>query len=162
MPVELPPPTNSRDGAQITHPNLEDCDGGKSIADTARSKGVDPSLYALAGDDLRFFKAQTGIEDDEELKEHVLAVQKEAYQVRLFDFSAACGCVNLGSTADLAVPLHLLVQLHSVCSRCIDVFGWLKDLARSRVAKFPIFKEAIALAQDKDALFLDLACCCAS
>ena len=34
-------------------------------------------------DDMSFFKNQTKIEDEEELKEHILAVQREAWDVSL-------------------------------------------------------------------------------
>lgn len=42
---------------------------------------LDPSLYAPTMEEVAFFKAQTGIETDEELKEHILKVQKEAWDV---------------------------------------------------------------------------------
>ena len=42
---------------------------------------LDPSLYNPQPHEVEFFKAQTGIGDDEELKEHVIAVQKEAWEV---------------------------------------------------------------------------------
>lgn len=37
--------------------------------------------YSLKGDELDFFRSQTGIEDEEELKQHIIAVQKKAYDV---------------------------------------------------------------------------------
>ena len=42
---------------------------------------LDPSLYNPQPHEVEFFKAQTGIQDDEELKAHVIAVQKEAWDV---------------------------------------------------------------------------------
>ncbi|KAI0059928.1 hypothetical protein BV25DRAFT_1828338 [Artomyces pyxidatus] len=42
---------------------------------------LDPSLLNLKDEERDFFKAITGIKDDEELREHILAVQKEAYAV---------------------------------------------------------------------------------
>jgi hypothetical protein len=44
---------------------------------------LDPSLYPLDStpEDLEFFKQQTGIDDKDELKNHVLAEQAEAYKV---------------------------------------------------------------------------------
>ncbi|KAI0365628.1 hypothetical protein BV20DRAFT_1038809 [Pilatotrama ljubarskyi] len=42
---------------------------------------IDETLYSLEGEELAFMKAQTDIQDEEELKKHVLAVQKEAYAV---------------------------------------------------------------------------------
>lgn len=43
---------------------------------------LDGSLYVLDDDTSVFMKAQTGIEDAEELKKHLLRVQAEAYAVR--------------------------------------------------------------------------------
>ncbi|KAJ7590102.1 hypothetical protein C8J56DRAFT_588842 [Mycena floridula] len=42
---------------------------------------LDPSLYVLEDDQLGFFKSQTGIDDEEELRAHVLAVQAKAYEI---------------------------------------------------------------------------------
>lgn len=46
---------------------------------------LDPSLYNPQPHEIEFFKAQTGIENDEELKAHIFAVQKEAWEVSSFD-----------------------------------------------------------------------------
>jgi hypothetical protein len=48
---------------------------------------LDERLYSLSGDGLEFFKSQTGIEEELALKQHILAIQKEAYAV-----SAALCC----------------------------------------------------------------------
>ncbi|KZW00939.1 hypothetical protein EXIGLDRAFT_603603 [Exidia glandulosa HHB12029] len=42
---------------------------------------LDPSLLALRPDETAFFKAQTGIEDEEVLRQHIIKNQEEAYQV---------------------------------------------------------------------------------
>ncbi len=39
------------------------------------------NLYKLDEEGLAFMKTQTGIEDEEELKNHIIAVQAEAYEV---------------------------------------------------------------------------------
>lgn len=41
---------------------------------------VDTSLYNLSPEQAAFFKTQTGIDDDEELKRHILEVQAKAYK----------------------------------------------------------------------------------
>ncbi|KZV91233.1 hypothetical protein EXIGLDRAFT_676304 [Exidia glandulosa HHB12029] len=46
-----------------------------------RSVPLDPSLYAPAPDELAFYKGQTRITDEDELKAHVLKVQRDAYEV---------------------------------------------------------------------------------
>jgi hypothetical protein len=38
--------------------------------------------YRITPEQTEFFKQQTGITDDDELKQHILAVQTEAYKVR--------------------------------------------------------------------------------
>ncbi|KAM5531491.1 hypothetical protein V8D89_014816 [Ganoderma adspersum] len=42
---------------------------------------LDESLYRLDEEELTFMKTQSGIEDEEELRKHVLAVQAEAYKI---------------------------------------------------------------------------------
>ena len=42
---------------------------------------LDPSIYNLDEEERSFFKAQTGIQDDDELRDHILEVQAEAYAV---------------------------------------------------------------------------------
>ncbi|KAI0049537.1 hypothetical protein FA95DRAFT_1604348 [Auriscalpium vulgare] len=42
---------------------------------------LDPSLLVLQPEELDFFKHTAGIQDDVELREHILAVQKRAYEV---------------------------------------------------------------------------------
>ena len=42
---------------------------------------LDPSKYDLSAEQKSFFKQQTGIETDEELKEHILEVQRAAWEV---------------------------------------------------------------------------------
>ena len=41
----------------------------------------EPGFYAPTQEEAAFLKTWTGINDDEELKQHVLAVQKEAWDV---------------------------------------------------------------------------------
>ncbi|KAG6807488.1 hypothetical protein H0H92_007296 [Tricholoma furcatifolium] len=42
---------------------------------------LDQSLYFLDGEELGFYQELTGIHDEEELKQHIIAVQEKAYQV---------------------------------------------------------------------------------
>ena len=46
---------------------------------------LDESLYDLTEDGRTFFKQQTGIPDDDELKAHIFRVQAEAYEVRIHE-----------------------------------------------------------------------------
>jgi hypothetical protein len=45
---------------------------------------LDPSLYNLKDDEKAFLKHMTKIEDEEELKEHVLSVQQQAFEVGFY------------------------------------------------------------------------------
>ena len=42
---------------------------------------LDPSMYAPDEEEKASMKTTTGIQDDEELKAHILAVQKKAFSV---------------------------------------------------------------------------------
>ena len=42
---------------------------------------LDECLYDLTDEERSYFKKQTGIQDDDELKAHILQVQAEAYKV---------------------------------------------------------------------------------
>lgn len=42
---------------------------------------LDPSLYRLDEQEATSYKSMTGIQDEAELKEHILRVQAKAYQV---------------------------------------------------------------------------------
>ena len=43
---------------------------------------LDPTLYNPSPEAVAFYKQQTGITSDDELKEHILSIQKEAWDVR--------------------------------------------------------------------------------
>lgn len=47
-----------------------------------QARGVNTALYALDEDEAAFFKQQTGITDNEELKKHIIAVAEQAHAVR--------------------------------------------------------------------------------
>ena len=42
---------------------------------------LDERLYDLTDEECSFFKQQTGIQDDDELKAHIVQVQAKAYKV---------------------------------------------------------------------------------
>lgn len=46
---------------------------------------LDPDFYRPTEAEVAFFKCQTGIDDDEELKEHIVKIQHEAWDVRSED-----------------------------------------------------------------------------
>ena len=57
------------------------------LASDASKPSLDPNFYFLTAKETEFYKAQTGIQDDEKLKEHIFAVQRDAYEVRPFPLS---------------------------------------------------------------------------
>ncbi|KAG2361434.1 hypothetical protein BDR07DRAFT_1409788 [Suillus spraguei] len=70
-----------------------------TVGDTFQTTSTpkeDTSLYSLSPKQAEFFKAQTGINDDEDLKKHILEVQAKAYKVapypciRAFFFLGLC------------------------------------------------------------------------
>ncbi|KAK0496148.1 hypothetical protein EDD18DRAFT_232865 [Armillaria luteobubalina] len=64
-----------------------------AMSSSVATSQLDPTLYVLAEHEATFFKAQTGIEDDVALKNHIYTVQEEAYKVypynciRAFNFA---------------------------------------------------------------------------
>ena len=48
---------------------------------------LDGSRYALDEEESKFYKSQTGIQDDERLREHLFKVQAEALGVRECTYS---------------------------------------------------------------------------
>ncbi|TFK93027.1 hypothetical protein K466DRAFT_643031 [Polyporus arcularius HHB13444] len=58
-------------------------DHDKKHADSSKPKPVplDEELYTIDDQALEFMKSQTGIQDPEEIKKHILAVQAEAYAI---------------------------------------------------------------------------------
>ncbi len=58
-------------------------DEAKPVANFRRILPVDGTeeLLQLDGDRLEFFRATTGIDDVDELKKHIVAVQRAAYEV---------------------------------------------------------------------------------
>ena len=52
-----------------------------SVKPSVRAVPLDETLYSIDDQALEFMQAQTGIQDAEELKRHILAVQAEAYAV---------------------------------------------------------------------------------
>lgn len=56
------------------------------------SRSLDDKFYDPDPEALAFYKKETGIEDDEELKQHILRVQKEA-------FGVSCSFLHLSFSA---------------------------------------------------------------
>ncbi|KAF9466488.1 hypothetical protein BDZ94DRAFT_1306096 [Collybia nuda] len=65
----------------------------KIFEDPLYKPSLDERFYSLTDDEYVFFKAQTGIEDEAALKQHIISVQKKAYElygypcIRSFSFT---------------------------------------------------------------------------
>ncbi|TBU48535.1 hypothetical protein BD309DRAFT_949327 [Dichomitus squalens] len=79
----------------ITRPPSRTQGDNGDMSETHRpgwAKPLDPSLYAPDEEEKGFMKTTTGIQDDEELKAHILAVQSKAFGfykypcIRMFEF----------------------------------------------------------------------------
>lgn len=70
---------------------------------------LDPSLFKLKDDEAAFYKSVTGIDDDEDLKQHIFAIQKEAFEVRPLVFFwiafAEPGIVDLPVSMHPSLPI---------------------------------------------------------
>jgi len=69
----------------------------KTKTETIAERPLDEGFYDLNADEVAFYKAQTGISDEDELKRHIMDVQAEAYQV--FPY----GCIRFFSFTSLKI-----------------------------------------------------------
>lgn len=51
---------------------------------------LNPNLYRPTEDEVAFFKFQTGIQGEEELKQHILKIQQEAWDVSSVSLLPLC------------------------------------------------------------------------
>ena len=136
----------------------------KPSSDADAAPPLNPGLYKLDAESLAFFKSTTGIQDDDQLKEHILDVQARAYAVRaqggLFSFSVThlafqvvpYPCIRFFSFTRYA-RRNLLVD-HTFMSHV---------LARVAISKVSAYNDVLKLGQEREgALFLDLGCGCTS
>jgi len=77
---------------------------------------LDERFYNLTDEETNFFKQQTGIQDDGELKAHILQVQAEAYKV--CGLGIAAKHLTMAEMNDLktgsSLSLHSPLQFHKV------------------------------------------------
>lgn len=82
------------------------------ITNIPAKRALDASYYNLDEQELGFFKSQTGIQDENELKQHIIKVQADAYEVRSLSYLG----LRLPTVIRPGppVPLHSQVCLHEV------------------------------------------------
>ena len=56
---------------------------------------LEERFYNLDQEERDFFKKETGIKDDEELKTHLIAVQTKAYSVSLYRYKATISLLTV-------------------------------------------------------------------
>lgn len=131
---------------------------------------LDESLYKLDENGLAFMKRQTGIDDEEELKKHILAVQAEAYQVSLSSSLDSLFVVlivdRLNGDPDPPLSVHSAFRISTV-SLLFDCGTFFMEsyhdpsTHRCKLARLPAYKHLLALGKERqDPIFLDIGCCC--
>ncbi|KAF7356402.1 hypothetical protein MVEN_00972800 [Mycena venus] len=73
------------------------------------SESQDDPQYVLDPAELAFLKTETGIQDDDALKAHVLAIQKKAYEVYPYPCIRLFGFVRLKINQNRAAYEHVLI-----------------------------------------------------
>ena len=118
-------------------------DWGSEIESHLRSLPLNSDVLALDPDTENFFKAETGIQDTEQLRKHILQVQEEAYKV---SFAVSVHMPDLN--------ILFRAQLHPY--PCIRAFKFV----RLKIPKMPIYPRVLQLLENRpDAIFLDIGCC---
>lgn len=76
---------------------------------------LDPSLYQVQDDEREFFKDQTNIAGDEELEQHVLEIQHQAYAVSGVFLHASISTIPvIYSSPGRPLPMHPCIFFHEV------------------------------------------------
>src|ERR1700734_3635229 len=72
-----------------------------------------PDFYNPQPHEVAFFKQQTGIHDDELLKQHIMQVQAKAYKVYLTSLFTDINAHFTQHSADLSLSVYPSLLLHS-------------------------------------------------
>ena len=73
---------------------------------------LDDKLYSLSPLALDFFKSQTGIDNEDALREHILTVQRRAYEVGIQAFHQHQPLIFI--KIDLRLSMHPQFSIHEV------------------------------------------------
>ena len=117
---------------------------------------LDPTLLNLEEDEATFFKLLTGIQDEEELKKHIIHVQGKAYQARFNQTStSSCFPVLKILVVGLWIPMYP--------SFCIYEEWYLTLISETGLIYHinPAYKQVLELPKSRPgAILLDIGCCC--
>ena len=110
-----------------------------------RTFRFDGTLLKLGPEEEAFFKAETGIQDPEELRRHVIEVYEEAYKVKVTRL-VVCQPVD---NAVLCVQVYPYPCIRASAS------------GRVRISEAFLYLHVLELVKSRpDAIFLDIGCCC--
>ena len=114
-----------------------------------RALHTDDTLLKLNPEEEAFFKLETGIQDTEELRKHIIKVQEDAYKV------SRCSRADQIESALGAITSVFRVQIYPYF--CIRGFRFTK----LKIAGMPVYPRVLELGKNRpDAIFLDIGCCC--
>ena len=125
---------------------------------------LDEGLYDLTDEERSFFKQQTGIQDDDELKAHILQVQAEAYKVcdREPDENSCYNLIPGLPKTGFSLPLHPQVPFRKVSTRKRDaetVFE-MGHSPRLKMCRLSPYQDLLRTGKSrKEAIFLDIGSC---
>jgi hypothetical protein len=112
-----------------------------------RTLDLDETLLELNPGEEAFFKSETGIQDTEELRRHIIEVQEDAYKVSRCSYANQIKYTRGGN-------IVLRVQVYPY--PCIRGFGF----AKLGITRMPAYPHVLELGKGRpDAIFLDIGCC---
>ncbi|KAH9933311.1 uncharacterized protein B0H18DRAFT_870613 [Fomitopsis serialis] len=113
--------------------------GAEAVRATLRNSKLDESLYSLDEEESAFFKSLTGIDDDEALKQHILKVQNDAFEVWPFPCIRRFSFTKLKISRLPAYPQLLTLGKHRQGAILLDLgtcFG--NDVRKAVIDGFPV------------------------
>ncbi|KAF8529367.1 hypothetical protein JB92DRAFT_3081360 [Gautieria morchelliformis] len=100
---------------------------------------LNPDLYWILDTEKEFFKAHTGIQDDEELKQHVLDIQSLAYSIVPYPFIRLFSFLRLNAVRCPAYEQALMLGKNRTGAILLDVGAGLGTDTRKLIADgYPI------------------------
>jgi len=112
-----------------------------------RTLHLDDTLLGLDPEEEAFFRSETGIQDTEELREHIIEVQEDAYKVNRRSRVYQIRYTRIGN-------IMLRVQVYPY--PCIRGFRF----TRLKIARMPAYPRVLELGKNRsDAISLDIGCC---
>ncbi|EKM75909.1 hypothetical protein AGABI1DRAFT_131808 [Agaricus bisporus var. burnettii JB137-S8] len=112
------------------------------LLETAHKKPLDPTLLHLNEQDAEFFKSQTRIRDDEALKNHIIEVQRKAYEIHHYR------CIQNFS----------FTRRVFFCQHSSSIASYIPH--RLKISRLPAYEHVLQLQKTRPgAILLDIGCC---